>query len=237
MLMCLQLEKEIESRTLQLSDMLEGTSTSDSGKEKSSKNHSVDPLMKFLDDEWREMKNGAGLGIDSVRGMINALQAVHKGLHAMIRDVSLSNGSSWADATTAIMTSERKIKLMLPEAFVISSPSNIGAAGMQGWTSFEPISVQASLRLRSSAEIAALCHVAPIIIATDRPVNLTSMPTPEGTSNDAGSQGHSVSIDPPVSHTSIAPVLDVVGIKVSSFKNAISAIKTFLSARITVTNT
>ena len=231
MLMCLQLEKEIESRTLQLSDMLEGTSTFDSSKERFSKNHSEDPLIKSLDDEWREMKNGAGLGIDSLRGVINALQAVRRGLHAMIQDVSLSNGSSWADAATAIMTSEKKIKSMLPEAFVIPSPSN----GMQGWTLFEPISVQASLRLRSGAEIAALCFVAPIIIATDCTVNLASMPTPEGTSNNAGSQGSSVSIDSPASPKSITPVLDVVGIKVSSFKNALSAIKLFLSARITVT--
>ena len=232
MLMCLQLEKEIESRTSQLSNMLAETSTSDSRKEKFSKNHSKDPLMKSLDDEWREMKNGAGLGIDSLRWVINALQAVHKGLHAMIRDVSLSNGSSWAEATTAIMTSEQKIKLMLPEAYITPSPSN----GMQGWTSFEPISVQASLRLRSSVEIAALCLVAPIIIATDCTVNLTTMLSPEETCSNARSQGHSVSIDSPASHTSITPVLDVVGIKVSSFKNAISAIKLFLSARITVTN-
>lgn len=240
MLMCLQLEKDIESRTLQLSNMLKGSSTLDSGKEKFSKNHLKDPLMKSLDDEWRGMKNGAGLGIDSLRGVINALKAIHKGLHAMIRDVSMSNGSSWTDATSAVMTSEQKIKLMLPEAFIISSSSSssdIEAAGMQGLTSFEPISVQASLRLRSSAEIAALSLVAPIIIATDCPVNRTTLPTPEGTSNNAGCQGHSVDIDSPASHTSIMPVLDVVGIKVSSFKNAISAIKMFLSARITVTNT
>ena len=34
----------------------------------------------------------------------------------------------------------------------------------------------------------------------------------------------------------IRPVLDVVGIKINSFKNSVSAIKMFLSARIKVNN-
>jgi hypothetical protein len=236
--MCLELEKEIESRTLQLSDMIARDSPYDSGKETSSRSYTEDPLVTALDAEWREMKNGAGLDIDALRGVINALQAVQRGLHAMIMDVSLSNGSSWAEAASAITASEQKIKSNLPEAFI--TPSTVpDGQGVRGYASFQPISVQASLRLRSAAELAALSLIAPIVISTDYMVNPNSLPSATRTTDNPETRGHSVHADSPAaaSHTSINPVLDVVGIKVSSFKNAISAIKMFLSARITVTNT
>ena len=235
--MALQLEKEVESRTLHLSGMLAGTPTSNSGRAESSKSYTEDPLLKMLDEDWKELKNGAELGIDSLREVINALQAVVRGLHAMVRDVSLSNGSSWAEAATAITASEHKIKLMLPEAFVKPSPSPLGTPGGQGWTSFQPLSVQASLRLRSADEIAALSLIAPIIIATDCTSNPTSLISASRTTANFGTQSHRVHVDSTASHTSTMPVLDVVGIKVSSFKNAISAIKMLLSARISVTTT
>lgn len=236
--MCLQLGKEIESRTLQLSDILAGNPTSDSGEGTSSRSYAEDPLVTALDVEWREMRNGAGLGMEALRGVINALQAVQRGLKAMIMDVSLSNGSSWAEAASAITACEQMIKSMLPEAFI--TPSSVpDGQGVRGYASFQPISVQASLRLRSAAELAALSLIAPIVIATDYMVNPTSLPSAAGTTPNPVTRGHSVHADSPaaVPHTSINPVLDVVGIKVSSFKNAISAIKMFLSARITVTNT
>ena len=236
--MCLQLEKEVESRTLQLSDMLAGDPTCNSGKEALPRSYTEDPLISALDAEWREMRNGAGLGIDALRGVINALQAVQRGLHAMIRDVSLSNGSSWTEASSAITASEQKVKSMLPEAFI--TPSTVlDTQDVRGYASFQPISVQASLRLRSAAELAALSLIAPIAIATDYMVNPTSLTSAAVTADDPVSQGHSVHADSSAAapHTSIMSVLDVVGIKVSSFRNAISAIKMFLSARITVTNT
>lgn len=236
--MCLQLERDVESRTLQLSDMLAGDPPYDSGGGTSSISCPEDPSVIALDAEWREMRNGAGLDIDALRGVINALQALQRGLHAMIMDVSLSNGSSWAEAASAITASEQKIKSMLPEAFI--TPSTVlDTQGVRGHTSFQPVSVQASLRLRSAAELAALSLIAPIVIATDYMVNPTSLPSATGTTDNPETRGHSVHADSPAAapHTSIYPVLDVVGIKVSSFKNAISAIKMFLSARITVTNT
>jgi hypothetical protein len=236
--MCLQLEKEVESRTLQLSDMLAGNPTSDSGKETLSRSYAEDPLITSLDAEWREMRDGAVLDIDTLRGVINALQAVQRGLHAMIMDVSRSNGSSWAEANLAITACEQKIKSMLTEAFITPSTA-LDAQGVRGHTSFQPISVQASLHLRSAAELAALSLIAPIVIATDYMVNPTSLPSATGTTDNPETRGHSVHADSPAAAplTSINPVLDVVGIKVSSFQNAISGIKMFLSARITVTNT
>ena len=233
--MYLQLGKEIESRTAHLSDMLAGNPNCNVHKVESSTSYTEDPLMKIMDEDWRGMKNGAALGIDSLSGVINALQAVQKGLHAMIQDVSLSNGSSWAEAATAIMASEQNIKSMLPEAFLIPSPVISGTQGVQGQMSFQPISVQASLRLRSAAEIAALSLIAPIVISTDCTFNTFTCTV--RTTDESIMQDHRVHVDSPASHTSIIPVLDVVGIKVSSFKNALSAIKMFLSARITVTNT
>jgi hypothetical protein len=97
-----------------------------------------------------------------------------------------------------------------------------------------PLSVIDSLKLMSRTDICGLSLVAPMIIATDRitPSTLTSE-RPVGQIPDPSQPNNSISSNQEIVHRK--PVLDVVGVKISSVRNSISAIKMFMSARVIVT--
>jgi hypothetical protein len=191
--------------------------------------------------------------MDALREKIDTLLAAQRALYSMIRAVSLSNGSTWIESSAALEESVRLIKGALPLSFpaaaaaaaaAIAAPSSHTAhpsvngreGGWGGVTGLEPapLSVIDSLKLKSPHDKCALSLFAPMIIATDRiaPSTLTSeryvgqIPDPLQPNKPSSSKEEIV-------HRK--PVLDVVGVKISSFKNSISAIKMFMSARVIVT--
>ena len=180
--------------------------------------------------------------MDALRELIETLRAAQRGLHSMIRAVSLSNGSSWIEASTALDDSTRLLKLALPLSFPATPPSaNIayppfsdGERGVETGFGPAPLSIVESLRLKSPEDICALGLWAPIIIATDRAA--TSTLDLKGSVGQIPASLHPCTPPSRAYTVRVKPVLDVVGVKVCSFKNSISAIKMFLSARTIVSN-
>jgi hypothetical protein len=189
--------------------------------------------------------------MDALREKIDTLLAAQRALYSMIRAVSLSNGSTWIESSAALEESVRLIKGALPLSFpaaaaaaAIAAPSSHTAhpsvtgreGGWEGATGLgpAPLSVIDSLKLKSPHDICALSLFAPMIIATDRiaPSTLTSERS-VGQIPDPLQPNKSSSSKEEIVHRK--PVLDVVGVKISSFKNSISAIKMFMSARVIVT--
>ena len=186
-----------------------------------------------------------------LRDILNFLEAAKKGLHSTILSVSINNGSNWAESSAAMLRSTERIKDILPLSFPDrNNPQrNTITVRKDENNSFENIgleksstflSIAESLRLSSFQEISALSLVAPIIIATDSFLNPTTL-SPLISKNNLSQENSTSSL-----HNNLVklgalpgrnrPILDVARIKLGCFKNAISAIKMFLSAPVIVTN-
>lgn len=215
-------------------------------------------VLKKLEKKVREMKfmkmKIVNKRMNILRDILNFLEAAKRGFHSTILCVSMNNGSNWAESSAAISRSTEKIKQILPLSFPSKNINencherNSNAVRNDANNSFKNIgeeksiclSIAESLGLLSAQEINALGLVAPIIIATDSPISTTTLTSITLKDNPSQKYDSSCLHDNPARSDLYngrnRPILDVAGIKLSCFKNAISAIKMFLSAPITVTN-
>lgn len=191
--------------------------------------------------------------MDLLREKIETLRAAQRALYSTIRAVSLNNGSTWLESCTALEESVRLVKGALPLSFPTATTAATatqsahtahppfcegggggGGGGVVGSVP-GPLSVVDSLRLKSHRDICALSLFAPMIIATDHIAASTLTSNRSVGQIPAPSELHPTSCSRQETVCK-KPVLDVVGVKTSSFKNSIAAIKMFMSARVIVTS-
>ena len=128
------------------------------------------------------------------------------------------------------------------DTLYLSSTSSSSSSSSPNSEKHAEESVQDSLKLLSSDKICSLSQFAPITIPTDSLIDPIDSAQNDFLNFDEGTEvrkniNEGIEDFPSNSNNFyIRPILDVVGIKINSFKNSVSAIKMFLSARIKVNN-
>ena len=209
--------------------------------------------MKF--EKEKELKAENIIRINEIKKhleIIEILKATQRGLLSYIRAVSMNNGATWVEASDRIKKNEVNMKSILQLTFNSSfydtlhlsstSSSSSSSSSSPNSEKHAEESVQDSLKLLSSDKICSLSQFAPITIPTDSLIDPIDSAQNDFLNFDEGTEvrkniNEGIEDFPSNSNNFyIRPVLDVVGIKINSFKNSVSAIKMFLSARIKVNN-
>ena len=207
--------------------------------------------MKF--EKEKELKAENIIRINEIKKhleIIEILKATQRGLLSYIRAVSMNNGATWVEASDRIKKNEVNMKSILQLTFNssfydtlhLSSTSSSSSSSSSNSEKHAEESVQDSLKLLSSDKICSLSQFAPITIPTDSLIDPIDSAQNDFLNFDEGTEvrkniNEGIEDFPSNSNNFyIRPVLDVVGIKINSFKNSVSAIKMFLSARIKVNN-
>ena len=213
--------------------------------------------MKF--EKEKELKAENIIRINEIKKhleIIEILKATQRGLLSYIRAVSMNNGATWVEASDRIKKNEENMKSILQLTFnssfydtlhlssttSSSSSSSPCASSYPNSEKYAEESVQDSLKFLSSDKICSLSQFAPITIPTDSLIDPIDSAQNDFLNFDEGTEvrkniNEGIEDFPSNSNNFyIRPVLDVVGIKINSFKNSVSAIKMFLSARIKVNN-
>jgi hypothetical protein len=129
----------------------------------------------------------------------------------------MNNGASWIEAEKAIEVSTVHIKAAV--------------------SSFQPASVIDHLRMKSPHEICAISLYPPIYIPTETlnpNPNLNPIYIPTDTLTHPNITTCTTKSNIRNSDYEVRPILDVVGLKICSFQNAIAATKMLLSAQTVV---
>ena len=210
--------------------------------------------MKF--EKEKELKAENIIRINEIKKhleIIEILKATQRGLLSYIRAVSMNNGATWVEASDRIKKNEENMKSILQLTFnssfydtlhlsSTSSSSSSSSSSSPNSEKHAEESVQDSLKLLSSDKICSLSQFAPITIPTDSLIDPIDSAQNDFLNFDEGTEvrkniNEGIEDFPSNSNNFyIRPILDVVGIKINSFKNSVSAIKMFLSARIKVNN-
>ena len=210
--------------------------------------------MKF--EKEKELKAENIIRINEIKKhleIIEILKATQRGLLSYIRAVSMNNGATWVEASDRIKKNEENMKSILQLTFnssfydtlhlsSTSSSSSSSSSSSPNSEKHAEESVQDSLKLLSSDKICSLSQFAPITIPTDSLIDHVDSAHNDFLNFDEDKEvRNSINEgieDFPLNSNNfyIRPILDVVGIKINSFKNSVSAIKMFLSARIKVNN-
>ena len=211
----------------------------------------TDCTIKMKIEKEKELKGENTIRIKKIKThleIIEIFKASQRGLLSYIRAVSMNNGATWVEASDCIMKSEENMKSILQLSFYdthhlsSTSTSTSCASSSPNFGNYAEQSVQDSIKSLSSETICSLSQFAPITIPTDFIVHPNYYDSAKNGSmnfDEDKEAGHNMNerienLPKYNKKTNIRPILDVIGIKINSFKNSISAIKMFLSARIIV---
>ena len=210
----------------------------------------TDCTIKMKIEMERELKGENSIRIKNVKihlEIIEIFKASQRGLLSCIKAVSMNNGANWVEASDCIIKSEENMKSILQLSIydthhLSSSTSSSCALSSPNFGKYAEQSVQDSIKSLSSEMICSLGQFAPITILTDfiiHPNYYDSAKNGSMNFDEDKEVGHNMNerienLSEYNKKTNIRPILNVVGIKINSYKNSISAIKMFSSARIIV---